>query len=574
MNPTEAAPEAAKTPAPSPAPSAGPPQSGGSRARELVKGVEGYAAQSALLAPGNDGPSGPDKKSGAPARGEQAPVPKAPADSSGALSVQFDRPRPPFKRSFAYGTVEGSVNVSYKGTFGPTEDAGAEPTLTTSWDSADGPKAELTKKLYEDKNAVPDGLAVTEISVTPSASLPLLSADRGSESLAKVGVEGEVKYFIGLGKQHTGFSKVSLTLMELKKGEWSGPSVEMMPSGIREQLEVELTNPKGKVSGEVTLAPKFKLTPDYRQIALRLGLDKAARALAPAAVPLALAAGGVLTWAAYLKSITDYQDDKTFVTQARTGADAFCESYLAGVMGREGEGEAFSLGQQRFGQMLDKFSKDSRIQGLDAKAVRAMLREHLQSQEAAFRKDAFDNLRPKALRAAYGRWAEGKSRDTTGMAARDRFVRAQLGIGLDEKVDGAPVFLAAPVEVAQGAMDEKSNPVGHHMAKVKDMEKASADGIAGRLPGLAAEAQKLGNQLHGWIHQTARPIANRAGAIDRHNAGMALLKRGDGLAAKLGKNPTEADLNSYGANAAQDYGLAAKAFKEGLLFCPPGWPKA
>lgn len=551
------------TPAPAPAPQQPAPTASGPVSRDALRRAD-YDGGAALLAPNE--PAAPNK----------APRPSEPMDRAQAVSVQFDRPKPPATRSFAYATVEASTNVGYKGTFGPADGPGAQPglttTATTSWDSADGPKLEVVKQLYA-KEAVAGTIAVTEVSIAPSASLPALSADKGADALAKVGIEGEVKYTIGLSKQTTGFSKLALTLIELKKGEWSGPSVELMPVGVRQQVDVDIANPKGKVSGEATLAPKLKVTPNYGQIALRLGLDKAARALAPAAIPLALAAGGVLTWAAYLKSITDYQDDKTFVTQARVGADAFCESYLAGVLGTEGQGEAFTLGQARFEAMLDKVSKDPSMQGVEREKVRALLRDELQKMAATFRKDTWDNLRPKALRAAYGRWAEGKPKDATEMPARDRFVRTQLGIGLDETVDGASVSLPPPVEAAKPESNEKTNPIGHHMAKLKEAEKASATGIMGRLPALRAEAQKLGNQLYGWIHQTERPLTNRAGAIERHNAGMALSKRADGLEKKLGKNPSEADLNSYGANAAQDWDQAARTYKEGLALCPPGWAK-
>ncbi|MBK6533875.1 MAG: hypothetical protein IPF99_31105 [Deltaproteobacteria bacterium] len=303
------------TTAPAPTPQQPMQTSSGPVSRDALRRAD-YDGGAALLAPTE--PPNPNK----------APKPTGPMDKAQAVSVQFDRPKPPAKRAFAYATVEASTNIGYKGTFGPAEEPGAQPGLTTtettSWDSADGPKLEVVKQLYT-KEAVPGTIAVTEVSIAPSASLPALSADKNPDALAKVGIEGEVKYTIGLGKQMTGFSKLAVTLVELKKGEWSGPSVELMPVGMRQQVDVDIANPRGKVSGEATLAPKLKVTPNYGQIALRLGLDKAARALAPAAIPLALAAGGVLTWAAYLKSITDYQDDKTFTTQARVGADAFCE---------------------------------------------------------------------------------------------------------------------------------------------------------------------------------------------------------------------------------------------------------
>jgi len=138
---------------------------------------------------------------------------------------------------------------------------------------------------------------------------------------------------------------------------------------------------------------------------------------------------------------------------------------------------------------------------------------------------------------------------------------------------GAPGAASAPTpETAdkrkkQPVAQAPRDPVGDANRELDKKRAEQANTIHGQIDPAKNRAYGAGNRLYAWIQTD-----HNAAAIDAHNRGMVTLHSADGNAARMPKNPTTEDFESYGYIAVQDYDNATATFKEGLAHYPPGSP--
>lgn len=138
---------------------------------------------------------------------------------------------------------------------------------------------------------------------------------------------------------------------------------------------------------------------------------------------------------------------------------------------------------------------------------------------------------------------------------------------------GAPGAASAPTpETAdkrkkQPVAQAPRDPVGDANRELDKKRAEQASTIHGQIDPAKNRAYGAGNRLYAWIQTD-----HNAAAIDAHNRGMVTLHSADGYAARMPKNPTTEDFESYGYIAVQDYDNATATFKEGLAHYPPGSP--
>ena len=119
----------------------------------------------------------------------------------------------------------------------------------------------------------------------------------------------------------------------------------------------------------------------------------------------------------------------------------------------------------------------------------------------------------------------------------------------------------------QPVAEAPRDPVGDASRELDKKRAEQADSIHGQLDPAKNRAYGAGNRLFAWIQTDHKPAA-----IDAHNRGMETLHRADGNAARMPKNPTTQDFESWGFIAVQDYDAATSTFREGLALYPAGSP--
>jgi len=104
-----------------------------------------------------------------------------------------------------------------------------------------------------------------------------------------------------------------------------------------------------------------------------------------------------------------------------------------------------------------------------------------------------------------------------------------------------------------------ADPVGDGAREVKKMQAASASGIQAQVPNARNRAAGAGNRLYKKIQGNGIALA-----IDAHNRGMKKLNSANKTFARIPKNASEDDWNSYGYIALEDFNAAKACFDEGL----------
>lgn len=196
---------------------------------------------------------------------------------------------------------------------------------------------------------------------------------------------------------------------------------------------------------------------------------------------------------------------------------------------------------------------------LDETIANAKLLKQLRDLHAVWNKD-YDEMAALAQEHGFGQDRYWKYKPDVA-----RFQRAQAGR------PGAATEAQPETEdkrkKKEQAPAQPKDPIGEENKKLEKNRQAQADSISGRVSPSKNKAWGAGNKLHAWIQKERKPAA-----IDAHNRGMVKLKSADGYAAKLPKDASVLDWETYGFFAVQDYQAAAAIFEEGLAHYPPGWP--
>jgi hypothetical protein len=145
----------------------------------------------------------------------------------------------------------------------------------------------------------------------------------------------------------------------------------------------------------------------------------------------------------------------------------------------------------------------------------------------------------------------------------EQLLRTMMGL----KLDSGPEEPATPSPPVDTTPQAPRDPLGDALREHEAKRAEQGHGIENQLSPAKNRAYGAGNRLLAWVQSDRKPQA-----IDAHNRGMELLRSADANAAKLPKNATTADFESWGFAAVTDYDRATAIFREGLALYPPGSP--
>jgi hypothetical protein len=201
------------------------------------------------------------------------------------------------------------------------------------------------------------------------------------------------------------------------------------------------------------------------------------------------------------------------------------------IQASEGQHEAIENGK-RIKQLHDMYA----VWQADYDEMAGLAQEH------GFGKDRYWRLKPD--------WAR-----------YDRALTGLPGPPSEQQPETADKRKKAPVVQAP------RDPVGDSFRELDKQRQQKAAGINGQVNSAKMRSYGAGNRLFAWIHTQAKPMA-----IDAHNRGMEQLHRADQDAARVPKDATPLDAETYGRDAVREYDSAIAAFKEGLALYPAGSP--
>jgi hypothetical protein len=350
-----------------------------------------------------------------------------------------------------------------------------------------------------------------------------------------------------------------------------------------------------KVSGEVRLDVSLTLTPNWLSIARKVIPRLAQTAVAAAeegaasealggmvAAEAAIVGGALLgayiTIKALQASLEDWDDMRKVARAAERAVQGYAGGFSAAMGGKNVDGDANYHAQGAAdGARMFKSSVAALVEASGNGLTEDEARARIQRFCAANPDKIYDAVYARVYVPIKETFVQGwKSSLTlwqrlfTKIETHELMLRTLMGLkakqGEDEPSEASEPSEPSPSRVYTGAR-ASPDPVGDSMRAVEKTRKEQAGQIQGQLPQAQGRANFTGSRLAAWIRTNPKPQA-----INAHNRGQELWRTANADAAKVPKNASTEDLESWGHVAVVGYDAATAAFKEGLALYPSGDP--